>query len=435
MSRPQVLENVVCPFCGCLCDDIRLTIEDGKIVGNERGCALSKAKFLQATTDRMMSPAILQGSEFVEVSLDEAVDRAARILAEAHRPLIYGLSSTENDAHREVYRLAEYLGGVVDNTSSVCHGPSIIGTQESGEPVAALAEVRNRADLVIYWGANPLYAHPRHVSRFVRAPGVFIKDPKSERQMWVIDVRETVTSRVADRAIIIRPGTDLEVIEALRALVRGHTIDVSSVGGVSLDTLREIADAMKSAKYGVLFYGLGLTQSRGRHSNVDAAIRLVQDLNNYTKWSMMPMRGHYNVAGANKTSTWTTGYPYAVDYSRGYPRYQPGEYTAVDLLRRREVDALLNVAADPIAHFPRAAIQGLKSIPIINLDPKRNLTSLIATVNIPTAIAGIECDGAVARMDGLPLYVKKIVDPPESVLPDREVLRMIFDRVQEVSRQ
>ena len=39
--------------------------------------------------------------------------------------------------------------------------------------------------------------------------------------------------------------------------------------------------------------------------------------NSFTKWNMMPMRGHYNVAGANKTSTWQTGYPYAVDYARG----------------------------------------------------------------------------------------------------------------------
>ncbi|MHA1771907.1 MAG: formylmethanofuran dehydrogenase subunit B [Candidatus Thorarchaeota archaeon] len=433
MANAQILENVVCPFCGCLCDDLRLTIENDVIVQCERGCALGKAKFLHYREDRMLSPTLRQDSSQVVVPLETAIDHAARILVEARRPLIYGLSSTENDAHREAYRLAEYIGAVVDNTSSVCHGPSIIGTQASGEPMASLAEVRNRADLVIYWGANPLYAHPRHVNRFVRAPGEYIKDPKAERQMWVVDVRESVTSRIADRSLIITPGSDLEVIGTLRALARGHTVDVSSVGGVSLDTLRELADIMKQAKYGVLFYGLGLTQSRGRHNNIDATIRLVQDLNSFTKWSMLPMRGHYNVTGANKTSTWTTGYPYAVDYSRGYPRYQPGEYTAVDLLRRREVDALLNIAADPAAHFPRDAIRGLKSIPIINLDPKRNLTSLIASVNIPTAIAGIECDGAVARMDGLPLYLKKIVEPPEEILPDREVLRMIFDRVKEVS--
>jgi formylmethanofuran dehydrogenase subunit B len=67
------------------------------------------------------------------------------------------------------------------------------------------------------------------------------------------------------------------------------------------------------------------------------------------------------------------------------------------------------------------------NISIINLDPKQNMTSLIAEVNVPTAIAGIECDGAAVRMDGLPLYLKKVVDPPENVLPDRDILRMIYD--------
>ncbi|MGQ4871079.1 MAG: formylmethanofuran dehydrogenase subunit B [Candidatus Thorarchaeota archaeon] len=430
-----VIENVICPFCGCLCDDIRITVENGAIVRADGACALGKTKFLNHTRDRLTTPTVRREGQLVETTLDESIEIAAQILLDARRPLIYGLSSTENDAHREAYRLAEVIGGVVDNTSSVCHGPSIIGEQESGEPLASLAEVRNRADLVIYWGANPLYAHPRHVSRFVRAPGEFVKDPKRDRQMWVVDVRETVTARVANRFVRLEPGSDLEVIEALRALVKGRKLDVKSIGGISIDTLSDMAESMKSARYGVIFYGLGLTQTRGRQRNVDAAVRLTQDLNRFTKWSMLPMRGHYNVTGANKTSVWTTGYPFAVDFSRGYPRYQPGEYTAVDLLRRREVDVLLNVAADPVAHFPRAAARHLRSIPIINLDPKQNMTSLIASVNIPTAMAGIECDGAVARMDGLPLYLRQIVPPPPGILPDREVLRMIRERVEEAKEQ
>ena len=430
-----VIENVICPFCGCLCDDIRVTVENGAIVRADGACALGKTKFLNHTRDRLTTPTVRREGRLIETTLDESIEVAAQILLGAKKPLIYGLSSTENDAHREAYRLAEVIGGVVDNTSSVCHGPSIIGEQESGEPLASLAEVRNRADLVIYWGANPLYAHPRHVNRFVRAPGEFVKNPKRDRQMWVVDVRETVTARVADRFVRLEPGSDLEVIEALRALVKGRKLDVKSVGGVSIDTLSDMAKSMKSARYGVVFYGLGLTQTRGRHRNVDAAVRLTQDLNRFTKWSMLPMRGHYNVTGANKTSVWTTGYPFAVDFSRGYPRYQPGEYTAVDLLRRREVDVLLNVAADPVAHLPQAATRHLRSIPVINLDPKQNMTSLIASVNIPTAMAGIECDGAVARMDGLPLYLRQIVPPPPGILPDREVLRMICERVEEAKEQ
>ena len=63
------------------------------------------------------------------------------------------------------------------------------------------------------------------------------------------------------------------------------------------------------------------------------------------------------------------------------------------------------------------------------------MTSRLATVNIPAAIAGIECDGAATRMDGLPLYLRKVIEPPEGVLPDREILRMIFDGLQKVVKK
>ncbi len=417
-------ENIVCPFCGCLCDDIMIDVEGNQITDNKNGCSISKAKFLNHHDDRLE----------MKAPLEDLVKKAAEIIVNSKRLLVYGLSSTENDAHREAYKIAEEAGGVVDNTSSVCHGPTILGGQESGEAIAALAETRHRADLVIYWGSNPQFAHPRHMSRYTRADGLYIKDGKKDRKIWVVDVRKTISAGVADKFVKIKPGSDLEVISALRAIARDKILEVDEVGGLSIDELTELVETMKKAKYGTLFFGLGLTQSKGRHRNIDAAIRLIQDMNHFTKWGMMPMRGHYNVAGANKTSTWQTGYPYAVDYARGYPRYQPGEFTAVDMLVRGEADAVLNIAADPAAHFPKEAVKHLASIPVINIDPKRNMTSLLAEVNIQTAIAGIESDGAATRMDGLPLYLKKVVDPPEGILPDRDVLRMISDEVRRLKK-
>ncbi|MFW9794658.1 MAG: formylmethanofuran dehydrogenase subunit B, partial [Candidatus Thorarchaeota archaeon] len=159
-------ENIVCPFCGCLCDDIVITVEGNKITDNKNGCSISQAKFMNHHDDRLV----------MDAPLEELVKKAAEIIVNSKRLLVYGLSSTENDAHREAYKIAEEVGGVVDNTSSVCHGPTILGSQESGESIAALAEARHRADLIIYWGSNPQFAHPRHMSRYTRADGMYIKD-------------------------------------------------------------------------------------------------------------------------------------------------------------------------------------------------------------------------------------------------------------------
>ncbi|GAI39343.1 unnamed protein product, partial [marine sediment metagenome] len=146
-----------------------------------------------------------------------------------------------------------------------------------------------------------------------------------------------------------------------------------------------------------------------------------------TKFTIIPMRGHGNVSGSNDVMTWCTGYPYAVNFSKGYPVYNPGEFSAVDILARGECDAALIIASDPVAHFPAEASKHLARIPTIVIDPKVSLTSLIAKIVIPSAMAGIECDGTAYRMDGIPLRLSKVID--SEFLPDREILKKIIEKV------
>ena len=48
------------------------------------------------------------------------------------------------------------------------------------------------------------------------------------------------------------------------------------------------------------------------------------------------MRIPGDVAGADSVLCWQTGYPFSVNLARGYPRYNPGEYTANQLLERQK---------------------------------------------------------------------------------------------------
>ncbi|MDP6626522.1 MAG: formylmethanofuran dehydrogenase subunit B, partial [Methanopyri archaeon] len=111
----------------------------------------------------------------------------------------------------------------------------------------------------------------------------------------------------------------------------------------------------------------------------------------------------------------------------GYPVYNPGEFSAVDMLTRKECDAALIISSDPAAHFPREAVEHLAKIPTIVIDPKHNLTSPIADVLIPSAIAGIECEGTAYRMDDIPIRLRKVVESDQ--LPDKVVLEKIIERV------
>jgi formylmethanofuran dehydrogenase subunit B len=478
-----VINSVICPICGCLCDDIEVTVEDNKIVKMKNGCAVCESKMVHGYNDeeRLLTPMVRKNGELAPATMDEAVHKAAQILTDAKYPLLFGWSSSTSEAQRVGVELAEELGAALDNTCSICHGPSVMATQEIGIPTCTLGQIRHRADLIIYWACDPWSAHPRHVERYTAfTEGRFEKSewkdylekvkgassrkkveaasrrilnryqPRPEtctvnapspsfqkygRKMIVVDVRKTMTAEAADYFIQVQPNKDYEVLNALRCLVVDQELDVDTVGGVPVEYLKEVADAMVNCEFGVIFFGLGLTQSAGRFRNIEVAIALTRDLNRKTKFVIMPMRGHFNVTGSNVVFAWSTGYPYAIDFSQGYPQYNPGEFSTIDLLKRGENDATLVISSDPGAHFPKPAVQNMVKHPLIVIDPHMNCTSMLGDVVFPTQWCGIECEGTAYRMDHVPIMLRKVVEPPPGILNDEEILRRILEEVRVIKAQ
>ena len=127
---------------------------------------------------------------------------------------------------------------------------------------------------------------------------------KNGRKMIVVDVRKTMTAEAADYFLQVEPNKDYEILDAMRCLVADQELDVDKVGGVPVEYLKDVADAMVNCDFGVIFFGLGLTQSAGRFRNIEIAIALTRDLNRRTKFVISPMRGHFNVTGANVVFAW-----------------------------------------------------------------------------------------------------------------------------------
>jgi formylmethanofuran dehydrogenase subunit B len=326
----------------------------------KNGCAVCEAKMVHGykNDERILKPLIRKEGKLVPVTMDEAVHKAAQILTDAKYPLLFGWECCTSEAQHIGVELAEELGCALDNVCSICHGPSVMAMQEAGIPTCTLGQVRHRADLVIYWGSNPWTSHPRHVERYtvftegrfeksewksymqklkgdatrkkveavsrrilpgykpsihpdvcsVNAPPEAIR--KAGRKIIVVDVRKTMTAEVADYFLQIQPNKDYEVMEALRCLINDQELDVDKVGGIPIDYLKEVADAMVNCEFGAIFYGLGLTATAGRFRNIEIAIKLTTDLNRKTKFAIMPMRGNFNITGANVALAWQTGYPY-----------------------------------------------------------------------------------------------------------------------------
>jgi formylmethanofuran dehydrogenase subunit B len=247
--------------------------------------------------------------------------------------------------------------------------------------------------------------------------------------MVLVDIRETSSAKAADIFLQVRPGKDFEVLTILRALIKNQPVDLPLLAetGLTLEQLTDLVAKMKAARFGVLFFGMGLSMTRGKHMNSAALLMLAAEMNAFTKFVAMPMRGHGNVTGADVVLRYTTGYPFGVNLCRGYPRFNPGEFSTVDLLVRGDNDACLVLGADPGATMPQPAIDHLARIPTITLDPKVTHTSRVSRVHITTAVTGISAPGTAYRMDEIPLPLRPALKSPYPT--DEEVVRRIREAV------
>ena len=422
----KIVKDATCTFCGCVCDDMELHVQGNKIVQAKNACVLGKAWFFNHHIEDRPEATI----EGRPASYEEAFNVAADILLGATFPITYGLSDTTCEAQRVALAITDWIGGTVDTTTSVCHGPSGMAFQGVGEVTCSLGEIKNRADFLIFWGGNPAESHPRHFTKYSLMPkGEFVPNGRKDRTAVLIDVRKTKSAKAADLFLQIKPRSDFELAWALRALAKGVELDASveQKTGVPLDTLKDLMERMKRAQFGAILFGMGLTMTRGKHINSEAVLALARDMNRHTRWVAKPMRGHGNVTGADNVVSWTTGYPFGVNLSRGYPRFNPGEFTTADTLARGEADAALIVASDPMSNFSQPAREHLAKIKSIVLDPKLSETAKIATVAFTTATYGINTPGTVYRMDDVPIPLRPAFESPYK--SDYEVLKEIEKRI------
>ena len=494
--------DIACPVCGCVCDDLTLTTDGTRVVRAERACALAEPWFM-AQSSATRPDAEIEGSP---TDVAAAIARAVELLRLADNPLIYGLSRSSTGGQRAAVKLAEQIGATIDTTASLCHGPSIMAVQAVGESTCSLGEIRTRADLVIFWGCNPAETHPRHAERYSVFPrSEWLPNGRADRTVVMIgDAREVHDWRLdragaqADWVIPIEPDRDLEAITTLRCLIKDvvptdtssswstgpQTGDViitppslprwnqasalratqpqivfdvvqkpashrDKLGGVACSRtsgkssghvnhdLVELAERMKSCRCGVVFFGLGLTASELNrsprsaglgHLNVEVLLRLVAELNDHTRFHARRMRLHGDVTGADSVLCWQTGYPFSVNLSRGYPRYNPGEFSANDLLTRGEPDLCVIIGSETLPQFTPPALDHLRRIPTILLDYPAAESIITPSVRITTAPYGLHAPGTAYRMDEVPIPFKASL--PTHLPTDEVVLHEVAQRLE-----
>ena len=424
-ARDQsVASDAVCLGCECACDDIELLVTDGNAVPKKNACELGRDWF----RDRAANHPADCWVDGKEAPIQKGIERAAELLTAARLPLIFGLAEATVEAQRAAAGLADRVGGCIDVSAADPYHASALAFQRTGKVTCSLGEVKNRADLLLYWGTDPIGRQPRHQERFATRQN--LTSDQRRPPMLVVDSKETRTAQQADFFLRIGPGQHFEAVWTLRALLAGVALDPGSVRratGQALDRWQDLLQRMESARYGVLFFGERLTGATGKHANVEAAFRLVRDLNRVTRFVCLENHGHGNSAGAENVLAWRTGFPCAVNFSRGYPRFGPGEWSGETLLTRGESDLSLVLSGSPLCELEGAALENFSSQPKIVFGYRTNETMQAANVSFFVKSFTTETVGTVFRIDDVPLPLRPAL--PSSTPSSLDILRQIESAV------
>lgn len=366
-----LVENVTCLGCGCACDDIAIRVDEALIVETRNACSLGSGWF---RAERSTSRTVVDGQD---ATLERAIGAAAKLLQSSRRPAIFVASALSCEEQRACVAIADVLRARLDSSTTMTALPHVLASQERGFATATFGEVRNRADLVVYWGVDIQTRYPRFVSRY--AP--------TAAPATAVDVGSATASVDAAHRFSVDPANELATLIALRS---------SSNDGIGA--------LFADKQYIALIYDAEPDERAARSpQRFDALIALAQSLNDRTRCAAIALRQGGNVSGADSVFTASGGYPTAIDFGRGYPQYRP--HGTLD------ADVVLVIGNPAMAHQPR--FDGASTIAI---GPNATSSTLgPATIAIDTGAAGIHIAGTAVRADDVPLPLRPSLSATRSV--------------------
>jgi formylmethanofuran dehydrogenase subunit B len=412
---PSRVEHVTCLGCGCGCDDITVTVNEGRIVDASPICPIGRTWFGDG---QVPSNVLRSGSP---ASLDEALAEAAALLVRARgRCLVYLGTDISSQAQRLALGIADLLRAGVDSATSDTAAAGLLAAQRRGRAGATLGEIRNRGDALLFWGVDPTERYPRFLSRYALEPvGTHVPQGRAGRFVISVSIGADKGPTPADLTWQLDPKEEITAISLMRASVLGHSLPKSAP---QLARAVEVSTRLSQARYVVVVHDGEPTAERRDPLRVEGLIALTQALNQPTRAALSSLRGGGNRSGAEAVLTWQSGYPFAVDYSRGYPRYTPGE-RGLERLAAGGFQAALFVGSPMEESFAPKAFSAVSTIAI---GPRASQARFQTRVAVDTGVAGIHEAGTAYRMDEVPLPLRPPLSGTRSAA---ETLRALTDAI------
>ncbi|MBX3605272.1 MAG: formylmethanofuran dehydrogenase [Piscinibacter sp.] len=363
-----------CPFCPLACD--HLGVRAGERTLEPDGADCLRARRSLAWFDSVPAP-VAPEVDGRPASLEDAIAAAARVLAASAQPLFAGLG-TDVAGARALYPLACATGAIADAAGGSALMQGLRALQDRGQFTTTLAEVRTRADVIVFVGGAPDELAP-----LIRAR-CGIGDPNGP-------AREVIELGGPAAGALPLQGDLFDTLGVLAALLAERIVEAAPA-------LQGLAQRLQAAKYAVLVGAPARLPAQGALL-IEAVHRIVGELNRTTRAAALWVGGGQGAATANQVFTWLSGLPLR---SRAGPRgleHEPLAYDSAALLAGGAVDALLWVAS-----FDAEAAPPATALPLVVLGHPALAAACRrpgrTSVFIPVATPGIGCDGHLFRTDG-----------------------------------
>lgn len=393
----QRVKDVACPFCPLLCDDLEIDIRDDELTARKNACTRAHRAFERP---RPAGSALVNGERANHTA---AIGAAVKILKAAQAPLISGLG-TDVDGARAAVALAERSRAILDhaNTAGLDSGMRVLHSR--GWYTTTLAEVRNRADLIILVGADVVTQYANFMRRVVEPKQALHRDRRERRRVVYIGPQAgaPATRKSCATETLRTSAADLAAtMSQLRAAVGGRGL----TRGSRTRRIAALAEAIKQAAYPVFVWAPGQLQPGDADLTIATTTRLIDDLNQNQRAAGLALGGDNGAISAVNVCTWLTGYPLHISFAGKTIEYDPIRYRTERLLSDHAIDTLVWI--DAFGDSPLPALDDAINSIVIG-DPAAEANTR-ANVFIPVGTPGVDHAGRLVRTDSVvTLYVDQL---------------------------
>ena len=390
--KKNITEEITCPFCPLLCDDVSITHDNKKFKVNNlknKEC-IKKFESFNINSKSVLVPKIKNKIS----SFNDAILNSKLLIKQANE---IGILNRGADVAsiRSAINLCSQINANFDHANSKYFFDNMNIVQRSGFIATTLMEVKNRADTILVFGNNVFNKAPRLIEKIL-SPKSSLYTRRKARKIFLIG--EFSQKNINDLKkhlqvtyMKIKLNKIPQFLESINSNKNNYKMNVSK------KILTALKLSLRKSKYITAIYSSSDFYTTGiSGSIVNSITQFICDLNTTIRAACLPIAGNLGDASNNQVATWLTGFPVRFKGVNGIFKHDREAYDVTKLIENNEIDLAI--------HFNSLSLDKIKlNKKIKNIvigHPQTSCTSP-PDVFIPIGIPGIDSSGIMFRTDNV----------------------------------